>query len=96
MGYSPTQGVAFVNIGTGNTAPFTLKGGNFAIIATATFGGGNIQLQALALDGSTWINVGSSITAAGLSTLQLPAGQFRLSVTTATACFVAIDSIPTG
>ncbi len=33
----------------------------------ATFGGGNLQLQTLAADGATWLNVGASITAAGLT-----------------------------
>jgi hypothetical protein len=53
------------------------------LVASATFGGGNLQLQTLSLDGSTWINVGSSVTAAGLTTYDLPPGQDCIAVTTA-------------
>jgi hypothetical protein len=49
---APTESKQFSNIAA-TTAAFTLKGGKYVLIATATFGGGNIQLQILALDGST-------------------------------------------
>ena len=95
MAYSPTQSVQFSNLGSVTTAAFTLKGGTYGIAVTATFGDGNVQLQMLSLDGVTWFNVGTSITAAGLTTQPLPPGQYRVVITTATAVFVAIDTIMT-
>jgi hypothetical protein len=50
----------------------------------------------IVVDGATWFNVATSITAAGLTIQQLPPGQYRVAITTATAVFIAIDTIPTG
>lgn len=55
---SATESNQFSNIAA-TTAAFILKGGRYAPIAT--FGGGDLQLQILALDGVTWINVGAAI-----------------------------------
>jgi hypothetical protein len=96
MAYSPTQSVQFQNLASVTTSAFSLKGGLYGIAVTATFGGGNVQLQMLSIDGATWFNVATSITAAGLTTQQLPPGQYRVVITTATAVFIAIDTIPTG
>ena len=96
MSYSPTQSVQFTNLASVTTAAFSLKGGTYGIAVTATFGGGNVQLQMLSIDGATWFNVGTSITAAGLITQLLPPGQYRVVIATATAMFIAIDTIPTG
>ncbi|MFO1099746.1 MAG: hypothetical protein U1E81_16135 [Xanthobacteraceae bacterium] len=93
MGATSIETVKFSNI-SATTAAFTLKGGKYAIVASATFGGGNLQLQALAADGSTYVNVGSSITAAGLTTYDLPPGSYKIAVTTATAVYVSITSVP--
>jgi hypothetical protein len=64
------------------------------LTVSATFGVGNVQLQTLALDGSTWVSVGSSITAAGLTNYDLAPGQHRLGITTATAVYAAIAGVP--
>jgi hypothetical protein len=40
----------------------------------ATFGGGNMQLQLLGPDGTTWLGVGSAITANGFASLALVPG----------------------
>ena len=83
----------FLNI-SANTAAFSLVGGGkYGFGVSATFGGGNMQLQTLSLDGSTWIKVGSSITAAGLSTFDLPPGQYRIGIRTATAVYAALTKI---
>ncbi len=76
------------------SAAFRLKGGLYALAVTATFGAGNVQLQTLAADAATWVNVGASITAAGLTNYTLPAGQYRISITTATAVYAALAGIP--
>jgi hypothetical protein len=89
-----TESKKFLNIGVGNTAAFALKGGKYTALVNATFGGGNVQLQTLAGDGSTFVNVGAAITAAGLTNYDLPPGQFRFAVTTATAVFISLTSVP--
>lgn len=88
-----TESKQFSNI-SATTAAFPLKGGKYSLIATATFGGGNLQLQILALDGSTWINLGTAITAAGNQTYDLPPGSYRIAVTTATAVYASLTTVP--
>lgn len=89
---SASESRQFSNI-SATTAAFSLIGGKYGLNVSATFGGGNVQLQTLSLDGSTWINVGSSITTAGLTTFDLPSGQYRLAITTATAVYAALAKI---
>jgi hypothetical protein len=50
-------------------------------------------VEALSIDGSTWLNVGSSVTANGTSTYDLPAGQYRISISSATAVYAALTKI---
>jgi hypothetical protein len=54
---------------------------------------GNAQVEALSIDGSTWLNVGSSVTANGTSTYDLPAGQYRIGISSATAVYAALTKI---
>ena len=89
---SATESRQFSNI-SATTAAFALLGGKYGLDISATFGGGNLQLQTLSVDGSTWINVGSSITANGVSTYDLVPGQDRIAVTTATAVYAALARI---
>jgi hypothetical protein len=91
---SATKSLQFSNIAA-TTAGSAFLGGKSASIVHATFGGGNVQWQTLALDGSTWINVGSSITADNFVVLgDLPPGQYRLAVTTATGVYAALSTVP--
>lgn len=69
----------------------TWGGGRGVFSAVATWGGGNVQLQYLGPNGSTWLNVGSALTADGLAAFELPPGQIRASVTTATAVYARAD-----
>jgi hypothetical protein len=68
-----TQSYQFSNIAA-TTSPFLIKGGTYGLSVEATFGGGNVTLQLLGPDGSTWLNVGSAITANGFSSQSLPPG----------------------
>lgn len=79
----------------GAQAQFALSGGNYAATAHATWGGGNAQLQVLGPDGATWLNVGSTITADGISTYaNLPPASYRWNITTTTAGFVNLTRVP--
>jgi len=51
-----TETKQFSNI-SATTAAFSLTGGRYGFIVTATFGGGNVALQVLSGDGTTWVNV---------------------------------------
>jgi hypothetical protein len=84
----------FTNV-SASTAAFRLSGGRYQVSAVATWGGGNVHLQTLAADGSTWLDVGSStnFTANGLVVVDLSSGQYRFSVTTATAVYVSISAM---
>jgi hypothetical protein len=54
-----------------------------------------VQLQTLAGDGSTWLNVGANLAADGVVAGQdLPPGQYRLSITGATGVFWTIAAVP--
>jgi hypothetical protein len=89
-----TASIKFSNIAA-TTPAFGLKGGKYGLTVTATFGAGNVQPQTLAQDGSTWVGVGSQITTNGTAIFDLPPGQYRIAITTATAVYAALTSVPT-
>ena len=93
MSYLIAEDRSFANI-SATTATFNLSGGNYGLLITATFGGGNIQLQRLSNDGATWVNIGPAVTAAGYSTMFLTPGSYRFAVTTATAVYIDFKTIP--
>ena len=85
----------FSNI-SATTAAFGLKGGLYAVTAKGTWGGGNITLQRLAFDATTYVTCLTAITADGYATVSLPAGTYKVAVTTATAVYVDIVAIAAG
>jgi len=85
-----TESKQFSNVG-GNTAAFTLRGGNYVLTASGTIT--SVQLQVQSLDGSTWINVGTALAAAGLSSFSLAPGSYRLAIT-GSAIYAALTSVP--
>ena len=97
---SASESKSFSNI-SATTAAFTLKGGRYVLNGVATWSAGNIAVQMLAADGSTWVapwtiaGSANSMTANGSLTLDLPPGQYRIAVTTATAVYASLASIPT-
>lgn len=89
---SATQTIQFSNI-SATTAAFALLGGTYGLTLSATFGGGNVQLQTLSLDGVTWINIGSAASANSVNDFTLTPGQYRFVVTTATAVYISLCKI---
>lgn len=72
-------------------------GGRAVLICAASSYPTTCQLQVLAPDGTTWCNVGSNITANGISSeFAAPAGQYRMHNTggTETALYVSMVRIP--
>jgi hypothetical protein len=90
---SVTESKQFSNIAA-TTAQFTLKGGKYGVAVVATFGGGSVILQGLSLDGTTFVTVVASFTAAGYATCDLPPGQYRFTIATATAVYASVTSVP--
>ena len=92
---TPTDGRSFSNI-SATTAQFTLKGGTYMVAAVATFNAGSVELQILGPDGSTFLSAPTplKLTAAGTITGQLPPGQYRFTIATATAVFCSVAGIP--
>lgn len=92
---TPVDGKSFSNI-SASTAQFTLKGGYYMMAAVATWGGGNVELQMLGPDGSTYLSAPTALklTANGMIAGYLPQGQYRFTVTTATALYCSVTGVP--
>lgn len=90
-----SEGKTFSNIAA-STSTFPLNGGKYGAEATATFGGGSVKLQKLLGDGSTFQSVASAtdFTAAGYAVIDLPPGQYRFTIATATAVYCALTRVP--
>jgi hypothetical protein len=61
---------------------------------SATRFGTAVQLQALAGDNTTWVNVGNNFSANALQTYDLASGQFRVLITGATGVYFVIGTVP--
>jgi hypothetical protein len=85
-----------VSNSSSNSTNFALRGGNYGVAVHAgAYGGGNIALQRLGDDGSTWLNVLAAFTADGIGNVSLPAGTYRFGVTTATGVYASVTGITT-
>lgn len=99
MATSADGGIQLVNASADSPA-VALRGGRYVFSVHATFGGGNVQVQQLALDGATWVapmNIAGStnnLTADGSQTMDLSGGQYRIHVVTATAVYAALAGVP--
>ncbi len=77
-----------------DTINFYLIGGRYGITATATWGGGSVTFEVLAADGTTWLTAATALTADGTALVDLPPGQYRFAVATATAVYLNISAVP--
>lgn len=78
-----------------DSAYFKVGGGRYCFIVSATFGGGSVALEILGPDGSTAIAIPSaSLTSNTAVVVDLPPGQVRANITTATAVYAQLVSIP--
>ena len=93
---SATESRIFSNI-VATTLQFPLSGGKYCFDALGTWGTGNVQVQLLGGDASTWLNCGSAISSNGVSTLDLPLGSFQIAVASgATAVYTRLTKIVEG
>ena len=76
---------------TGSAA--TWKGGKGLFTAEATWGGGTVKLQFMSRNG-TWVDVtDNSLTANGATPFELPPGQIRAHVATATVVYAYVIAL---
>lgn len=75
------------NAGEGEGAAMSWQGGKGCFTAEATWGGGSAKLQFKTLNG-IWVDVdGLSLSANGHKTFELPIGEIRVVVETASAVY---------
>ncbi len=90
-----TASVTLLHNEAATSAAMHWPGGKGNFVVVAAFGGGSVALQYLASDNATWItHTDSSLTAAGMFNFELPPGQIRALVTTATAVYAIAARIP--
>ncbi len=78
MTWNQVENVVFKNVGS-TQGPFGLRGGNYSVKAAGTIT--SVKLQVLADDGSTFLDVMSALTSAGVTNnLSLPAGTYQLAI----------------
>lgn len=92
--FNTVENKTFPNIAA-TPASFTLRGGQYAVTAKATWGGGSVTLQRLAFDATTYVTCLTAFSADGYATVNLPGGTYRLLVATATGIYVDVVSIVT-
>jgi hypothetical protein len=92
---TPLDAKQFSNIAA-TTAPFELDGGYYLVAVVATFGGGNVELQLLGPDASTYLSAPTALKLSANGTIAgyLPPGIYKFVVTTATAVYCSIAEIP--
>jgi hypothetical protein len=92
---NPVDSVEYSNIAA-STAAFTLPGGYYMVAAVATFSGGSVELQALGPDQSTWLSLPTplKLTANGMIAGYVSPGQYRFTITTATAVYCSAAGVP--
>jgi hypothetical protein len=92
---SVTESIKFTNI-SATTPAFGLKGGKYGIVAVGTWGGGTAKLQIQAGDGTTYLSLraATDFAANGYVATDLPVGQYRVTIATATGVYISITSVP--
>ena len=82
------------SLAAANSAPFALIGGYYCLSAIAT-GSGSVTLKMLGPDGSTYVNTALTITTSATQSLgYLPQGTYKIVVTTFTAVYACVQSVP--
>jgi hypothetical protein len=76
------------------TGQFPLAGGRYALMASATWGGGSVTLDILGPDGTAWLVAATALIANGTALVDLPTGTYRFAVATATAVYASITRVP--
>lgn len=97
MNNSPTQLFTGQSTNAASSTTVLSSGGFMSLLASGTFGGGTLTVQASPNGGTTWIDTTATLTAAGIVNFVAGAGVLvRLNLTGATApnlnAWVALES----
>lgn len=89
------QGIILANNSTISvqSAPVGWPGGRAALVNNAASYGAGLQLQVQGPSGA-WLNIGSAVSADGVQSFDAPAGQYRLSGSSASGVFANLVMIP--
>jgi hypothetical protein len=82
------------HLSSSSSGQFQLEGGYYILSASATWGGGSVTLQIVGPDGSTLISTALTLTANGQVGGYLPPGTYQITVTTSTAVYAVVQSVP--
>lgn len=89
-----SAGVALLTNESATGQPVVWPGGRGLFVAEATFGGGSVALEYRGPAGG-WLAVPAvSLSAAGGVLFELPPGEIRAAVVTATGVYARADRIP--
>ena len=92
--YNSVEITQAVNV-SATPASFKLRGGQYGVTVKATFGGGSVTLQRLAVDAVSYVTCLTAFTADGYASVNLPSGTYRFLIATATAVYADVVSIVT-
>ena len=76
------------------TSPaFVLQGGKYWFGAVGNFSSGTFTLQKQGPDGTTWMSVGTALTASGGNVSDYPPGTYQVAVTGSTTASVSWEVV---
>lgn len=78
----------------GTYGPYSVTGGYYQRAAHSTWGGGSLSLKQLLPDNSTYLTLGTDLSADGVDYFYLPEGQYEIVITTATHTYFALTRVP--
>lgn len=89
-----TDGFVATAFDAGTSDVFKLMGGKYAVVASAaSWGGGNLAMQVLGPDGTTYVACITAITANGFAVYDLPPGTYRFVLTTTNGASFCINKV---
>lgn len=89
------DGTEYTWSAAGASPSFVLVGGRYVMFGlSADWNGGNVELQALGPDGSTFLKVGDDISANGSQVVDLAPGEYQFGVTTTAAGSASLGRVP--
>lgn len=94
MSSTGSDGKLFSNI-SATTSAFALAGGRYGAACKAS-NYGTVKLQILLPDQTTWASVASAtdFAADGFAPVDIPPGQYRFAIASATAVYAAVCRLP--
>lgn len=83
--------VSYSNV-SATQADFTLLGGQYGVTVNGS-SFGTVTLQKKSLDGSTYVTCLTAFSANGYATVNLPAGTYRIAISSTTGVYAEVAGI---